>query len=117
MTTIGQELAETESFTCSGVVSSLARGERPVRVGWLTCPPACQGKPSCLALCCPADHWFQGGSCQPATNHSDWVEDLQEEEYNLEWSGYSNGLYHCDPAQFTQVTGLRSEVSDMKFEL
>ena len=98
-----QELAETESYKCSGVVSSLERGERVLEVGWLVCPLACQGKPSCLAMCCPPGQWFQGGSCQTATNQSDWTEDLKEADYSLEWSGYSNGLYRCHPEHFTQV--------------
>ena len=98
-----QELAETDSFTCSGVVSSLERGERPVQVGWLACPPTCQGDPSCLPLCCPPDHWFQGGSCQPATNHSAWIQHLEEDDFSLDWSGYSKGAHYCDPGHFVQV--------------
>ena len=98
-----QELAETESYKCSGVVSSLERGQRAVEVGWLVCPLACQGRPSCLPMCCPPGQWWDGSSCQTAANQSDWIEDLQQAEYSFEWSGYSNGLYHCDPDQFTQV--------------
>ena len=100
-----QELARTESYKCSGVVSSLERGERALEVGWLACPLACQGKPSCLAMCCPPDQWFDGSSCQTATNQSDWIKDLEEADYSLEWSGYSNGLYRCHPGHFTQVRG------------
>ena len=98
-----QELAETESYKCSGVVSSLERGERLVEVGWLVCPLTCQGKPSCLPMCCPPGHWFVGGSCQPSANTSDWIEDLEEAGYSLEWSGYYNGLYHCHQELVTQV--------------
>ena len=98
-----QELTETESYKCEGVVFSLARGERPVQVGWLVCPLACQGKPSCLAMCCPPGHWFQGSSCQTTNNQSSWVKDLEEADYNLEWYGYSNGFYFCEREQFTQV--------------
>ena len=98
-----QELAETESYKCSGVVSSLERGERVVEVGWLACPLACQGKPSCLPMCCPPGQGFDGSSCQTSRNQSSWIKDLEEAEYNLEWHGYSNGFYNCHSEQFRQV--------------
>ena len=74
-----------------------------LQVGWLACPPACQGGPSCLPMCCPPDHWFQGSSCQPATNHSAWIQHLEEEDFSLDWSGYSKGAHYCDPGHFIQV--------------
>ena len=92
-----------ESYKCSGVVSSLARGERVVEVGWLACPLACQGKPSCLPMCCPPGQWFDGGSCQTSGNQSSWIKELGEAEYNFDWSEYSNGFYNCEPEQFRQV--------------
>ena len=98
-----QELAETESYKCSGVVSSLERGERLVEVGWLVCPLTCQGKPSCLPMCCPPGTWFAGGSCQPSANSSDWIRELEEAQYSLDWSAYSQGFHYCPPEHFTQV--------------
>ena len=103
---IVQELAETESYKCSGVVSRR-----------LACPLACQGKPSCLPMCCPPGQGFDGSSCQSSANKSDWIQDLAEADFSFEWSGYSNGLYSCEPEQFTQVRGVRFKVKGVIFEV
>ena len=98
-----QELAETESYKCSGVVASLERGERLEEVGWLACPLACQGQSSCLPMCCPPDQWFTGSSCQTSTNQSSWIRELEEAGFSFDWSEYSKGFYYCEPEQFKQV--------------
>ena len=96
-------MAETESYKCSGVVSSLERGQRVVEVGWLACPLTCQGQPSCLPMCCGSGQWWDGSSCQTAANQSDWITDLEEAQFSFDWSEYSNGFYNCEPGQFRQV--------------
>ena len=90
-------------YMCGGVVSSLKRGEPVKEVGLLTCPPACQGRPSCLSMCCPRGQWFTGASCQPERNETTLRSQLEAEDYNIEWSGYYSGYYLCDHERFTQV--------------
>ena len=111
---IVQELAETKSYKCTGVVGSLERGQRAVEVGWLACPLACQGRPSCLPMCCGPGQEWSGSSCQTAANQSSWIKDLVEAEYNFEWSGYTNGFYNCEPGQFRQV---RREVCGVRLQV
>ena len=90
-------------YTCGGVVSSLRRGEPVKEVGFLTCPSACQGRPSCLSMCCPRGQWFTGASCQPESNGSSFTSHLEADNYHFEWSGYYSGYYLCDHERFTQV--------------
>ena len=94
-------------YRCGGVVSSLGRGEPVREVGWLTCSPACHGRSACLSMCCPRDHWFDGASCKPTNNQSRL--ELEEENYNFEWSSYYSGYYTCDPERYKQVRSPRRQ--------
>ena len=96
-------MSEPALYTCGGVVSSLMRGEPVKEVGLLTCPPACQGRSACLSMCCPQDQWFSGASCQPAPNQTSLKTQLEEENFNIEWSGYYSGHYLCDNEKYIQV--------------
>ena len=102
-----QELSSIKPgmFACAGVVDSLSEGSQLQEVGWLFCPPTCQGSPHCISMCCPPDQWFDGDSCTESKNISSMkIELLQEENYNFEWSGYYNSHYSCDPDKYDQVT-------------